>query len=300
MNGVIILDEKQYLLSDISNLVFSQSEKQFTLRIETSTNKFHDGLPDEEDILTTLIGQEMDDQHTSSSDELVEHGISSTVGDGVASVRPQVVTAMQTLPPAAHPAFNRTQPTEIQAVKPRVRISVEPTPNSGHRSAFGAQSPIIPQQQTRPSVTNAPSGAGILMSDAISPLVGQKFPIQVEYVHILRSIRRDLLEEGGIVYEADLNKMKNLKKNQVLKSEPFNSLDEKTVRGALMSMVLSEQVVTRGDDRENKLFIEMKPMLVVDAITNESAGLGVFYFEEMVSVYENPKTYYKKVDNGKD
>ena len=129
-------------------------------------------------------------------------------------------------------------------------------------------------------------------------LAGKKFPMDVDQVHILNKLRRDLGVQ--LIYESDTMKYKNLKTNVAVQSEQFSSMDEASIRVALQTLVASEQNVTRGRDRENLLFLDSKPVLVVETVVDETAGRGVFHFEELTSVYENPVTYRTKVDNGKD
>jgi hypothetical protein len=296
MDGIIIIDDKQYPLQGVAFVTLSHSENGFEFRT-SSLPTVAQPSTDDEDILNNLLAGEGEGNNVTSEVE-VERVFNESAEELPVPQRPSL-TEPPTPIQKVHSAFNPTPPVESSAPKGRVRLSEEPV-KSGHRPAFGAQSPPSHPPQ-RPVVdTNAPSKNGILIPDVSSTLVGERFPLQVEHIHILNSIRKDLLEEGGIVYGGEGDKLKCLKSNVPVKSEPFGDMGEKSLRGALLSLVMSEQAVTRADDRENKLRVDMKPVLCVDSVIDETAGTGVFHYEEIVSVFENPKTYRTVVDNGKD
>ena len=82
-----------------------------------------------------------------------------------------------------------------------------------------------------------------------------------------------------------------MKKNIFLKSPTFVALGDSETRIAIQQLVVQEQNHTRAIDRENYLFIELPPVLVIEKIDNEAKGEGAFHYEEMISVYENPLSF---------
>ena len=137
-------------------------------------------------------------------------------------------------------------------------------------------------------VINKPGKAGILIQKE-ELHAGQKFPIGEDVIQILAGTRKDLSVK--LVSKLTSEKFKNLKKNIFLKSPTFVALGDSETRIAIQQLVVQEQNHTRAIDRENYLFIELPPVLVIEKIDNEAKGEGAFHYEEMISVYENPLSF---------
>jgi len=285
MNGVIIIDEKQLFVNNISGIMTSWAGDKFTIRFETAKNEFHDGLTDDELVDRILV----ESNHEEMSAQEEKTMVTSEVPDNIH-------LAFKTS--AEIPEVN--SPTLPSTV--RMRMSVEPPPKgSTVRATFG--SAVIgvsreQQKQQRIVTADAPSGRGIIFPEKDSTLVGKTFSMAMDHMHIMNKMRRDLAVQT--ILESDTARFKNLKTNQALRSQMFTSMEDNNVRLALQTLVIEEQRITRGSDRENFLYVDVKPVLHVDSLTDETAGTGEFHFEEIASVYENPQTLRTKVDNGKD
>lgn len=287
MDGVIIIDEKQMVIQNVSGIMTSWSGDKFTIRFDTVRNEFHDGLTDEE-LLDRIIDGSSPVVAANQESEAATPVVQSTTP----VTRSDVHLAFQ---PSSAPATVNTLSTAS------TRMVIEPPKVSTGRATFG--SAITgdlreKQQHQRAAVPDAPSSHGIILPEKNSTLVGESFQMAIDHVHILNKTRRDFSVQ--LIHESDTSKFKNLKANVVLKSDQFFSMDENSIRLALHTLVTAEQGITRGLDRENMLYLDVKPVLVVEGITDEKEGTGVFHFEETTSVYENPTTYRTKVDNGKD
>jgi hypothetical protein len=300
MECVVIIDEKQLVLSNVVTMMTSLVEDKFVIRFETGNGHAPDDVTDEE-ILDRII------DGSAEFTEVVESTPESTVVETSQDSPAPVLqfSAVKSSPspsvaPHVHPAF---QPQVTPAmVKPagsvRVHLSVEPPKTVGTRATFGSAVIGVSREQRKHVVQDAPASQGIIMPDKDSTLVGKSFSIAVDHALILNKMRRDLGVQ--LVYESEIGKMKNLKTNLTVKSEPFGDMSDALVRFALQTLATHEQDIARARDRENKLFVDVKPVLVVESIVDEVAGTGLFHFEEVVSVYENPETLLSKVDNGKD
>jgi hypothetical protein len=176
------------------------------------------------------------------------------------------------------------------------RVVVEPPTKAEGRSTFSSS-----VMGMKPQTVNSPSQKGILTEDAAPVKVGQRFSLNPEQLHELSEVRRAL--ELKVVHKPDVAKEQYpLIKDKYLvqvKSAAFAALFGEVFKVGAMTLVIEEQGITRGHDRENLLLVESGPEVVIDAL-GEQPGTGTFHLEEVVSVYENPETYRTKVDNGKD
>jgi len=266
MQGVIIIDEKQYMFADVVTMSVSQSDKQFTVRLETATNQFNDSS--DEDILHTLMGDEAD------------------------------------LPIAEIPA-PLMQPTIVSAETPRlasksIRVSIEKSETSNQSDInplILSSSPTAERKAPVVPIQNQPSVQGIIIPEKSEGVTGKRYDIGNDAALILNRTRIDL----GVVVIGDSKRdvLKNVKKNAIIKSEVFTQLSDVSVRLALQTLVMKEQSSAHVYDRDDVIFIEEPVQLVVASIVDEQQGLGEFYYEEMVSVYEGVSTR-TKIDNGKD
>jgi len=291
MEGTIILDGKQYLFKDIVSVSMIQSEKQFTISLETSTKQFSE--KSEQEILDILITKEVEDQVRP-----VEGGnvLDSTKGTGTVLISPSSPTIVHAETP--HIASTNIR---VSVEKPEVQKVPDLNPLVLARpTTTEFSTPTIPIQ-------NQPSGKGILIPEKPNVTNGQRFAIGADVISILNRTRTEF---GVVVIREQqregLKLVEGNKKNVILKSEPFTQLADASVRLALQTLVMKEQEIThqvvvtnrQRDDFENVLFLEEPTQLVVVSIINEQQGLGEFYYEEMVSVYEGISTR-TKVDNGK-
>jgi hypothetical protein len=299
MECVIIIDEKQLEIADVVTVMTSLVEGKLVIRFETGEGQAPAGVTDEE-ILSNII------EGSADAVEVVEPTPDTTV---VEASQDSPATPLQfptvTPPPPSpsvvanvHPVFlpQVASPVAKPVGSAHARLSVEPAKSASTRATFS--SAIIGRGQQQHVVQDAPASQGIILPDKDSTLVGKSFPIAVDHALILNKLRKDLGVQ--FVYESEIGKMKNLKTNLTVKSEPFVDMSDALIRFALQTLVVHEQDIARAKDRENKLFVDVKPALFVESIIDEVAGKGVFHFEEVVSVYENPDTLRTKVDNGKD
>ena len=299
MEGVIILDEKQYMFKDVTSVSLVQSDKQFTIRLETATNQFSDEV--EEDLLDTIIGKEVDAQLIPSVER---YDVNSMKGAGnvLSSLAPPTVT---------HASVPKMTGTNIRVSVEKPESPKAPDLNPLVLAASLMSEPKVPAVPTQ----NQPSAKGILIPDKADVIGGQRFALGNDATSILNRTRIDFgvvvirdqqRDKLTLVDNGEEGVAKVYKKNLVLKSEPFTQLSDASVRLALQTLVMKEQDVThsiivRGlqrDEFENFLFVEEPTQLVVVSIINEQQGIGEFYYEEMVSVYQGGSTR-TKVDNGK-
>lgn len=295
MNGVIIIDEKQMVISDVEGIMTSWSGDKFTIRFDTGKKEFHEGITDEE-----LLDRIIDGPSVEVREDVVDAPQSGRI-----TIPPRItVPAASVVQPTGtgFPMKTATATLENTLVIGNTRMTVDPPKSRPVRATFGSAISGVAHTQAAggaEAITpDAPSSHGIIMPEKDSTLVGKAFPLDVDQQHILNKLRQDLAVR--VLHESDTLKYKNLKTNEVLKSQPFTSMNENVVRMALQTLVVVEQNLVRGRDRENLLYLDVRPTLVVESIVDETAGTGVFHFEETASVYENTVTYRTKVDDGKD
>jgi len=302
MDAVIIIDKRQVVVHAVESMLTSWMDDVFTIRFETKIDEDPLGISDD-DLLDRLI----DDPQPSVVDPTVD----TTAGRSWRSPLPHETTlkfgsggdiSVETSPVSTDGhSEDQSQSTRVRtpaaATTARARLVAEPGKASSGRATFGSSVAGV-SRAVQDGRQNAPATQGIIMPDKDSTLVGQTFPLAADKVHILNKMRRDY--DVRVIHESEIAKFKSLKPNKVLRSDTFKSMRDADVRLALQTLVIGEQDITRGTDRENLLYLDVHPALVIESIVDDVSGTGVFRFEETVSVYENPETYRTKVDNGKD
>lgn len=268
MKGVIIIDEKQYVYKNIASISVTQTEEQFAIHLQTTTNQ--SPVESNEEILNKLIDS------VESTDEKSQQEI-------LYKTNPADSKATLTSPVIAHSDTPKLMNTNV-------RVSVKQQ-DMQKNSDLNPLTITAPSREVEPStvpMSNQPSKKGIIIPDKPNITSGQRFPLGDDAIEILSRTRVDL--GVAFVKEERREGLKNLKKNITIKSESFAELTDASVRAALHTMVMQEQVKAHVYNRENFLFTETPIQLVIVNIINEQQGLGEFFYEELVSVYENPKT----------
>lgn len=287
MDAVIIIDKRQVVVHDVRCVLTSLMDNTFTIRFETKVDEDPLGVSDD-DLLDRLID---DPQPSVDSPTMETPGVEFG----------EVVSAETFGAPVGENNGEQTQSTCVRApaaaTTARARLVAEPVKHSTGRATFGSSVAGV-SRAAQNGRQNAPAAQGIILPDKSSTLVGQTFSMAADQVHVLNKMRGEY--DVQVIHENEVAKFKGLKSNTVLRSDTFTSMRDADIRLALQTLVIGEQDITRGKDRENLLCLDVQPALVVESIVDDTAGTGAFHFEETVSVYENTKTYRTKVDDGKD